>query len=762
MASQDQARAERDACALVGAFARYLRRLLAEAPPGTPRGVVLVGPEDNELPAGAEEAAVALVLGSRDPEWIQAARAQAGLTVQFEGKAVAGDGRGGGGPTGSGPGPGIPLTVLDRWDRSSLPPVPPELDVLAVVTTYNEADIVEGLLDRLLGEGLRVQVVDNWSTDGTYELVQQRLGSGPLTLERFPAEGPSPHFELERLLERVEEIAHRSGADWVVHHDADEIREPPWAGSTLREGLHAVGHWGFDCVDHTVVNFVPTDDRFSPGDDLAASFAWCELGDAPGHFLQQKAWKPRPERVAMAFSGGHELVTEGRRTFPYKFLTRHYPIRSQAHGERKILLERRRRFSPAERARGWHAHYDHYFEGSSFLGDPAELVPFAALERHLLVQRLSGVGLPGNPFPGESAEAVAAEAGRLAAEQGSGSPTAQRGAHGAGAAGGTAATGALGERPAPVLLRVQTVLYAPGEHPLGEGPLSSFLRGLRQASTLLTRTRPEVRVELALGDCSPGPALGAEELERLRWSFTGTGTTAVYYEHFGENLGHGAGQQRLLAGRAGAAAVVLLNPDAVASPRLLLELLEGLGSPDDRVGVVEARHLPLEHQKAYDPRTGETSWASGACSLVSAEVLDATGGFDTESFFLYCDDVDLSWRARLAGFRVVHRPSAVVFHDKRLSPSAAQVPGETERYHSALASLLLYAKFSRPDLLQKGLDAYDESPDPVHARAAAELRRRLALGLLPEPIDAEGKVADFSTYAYAPLRFDYSRALPAG
>ncbi len=729
MASTGWSGEERNARALVGGFARYLTRLLAEAPAGEPKDVVVVGPGEGELPPEAAEAAVALVLGERDRGWVEAVGARSGLTVQFAGEAVAGDGRGG-------PAPGIPLAVLDRWDRAALPPAPVGLDVLAVVTTYNEADIVGGLLDRLLGDGLRVHVVDNWSTDGTFELVEERLGAGRLALERFPAEGPSPHFELERLLERVEEIAHASGADWVVHHDADEIREPPWAGVSLREGLYALERWGFDCVDHTVVNFVPTDDRFSPGDDLAAAFEWCELGESPGHFLQQKAWKPRPERVAMAFSGGHELVAGGRRIFPYKFLTRHYPIRSQAHGERKILRERQRRFSPAERARGWHAHYDHYAEGSSFLGDPAELVPFAALDRRLLVQRLSGVGLPGNPFTGESAEAVAAEASRPVAMQ---------------------AAAAGHEPPAPLVLRVQTVLYSPDER-----SFSTFLRGLRQASTLLTRARPEVHVEVALGDCSPSPALGAEELERVRWSFTGTGTTAVYYEHFGENIGHGAGQQRLLSWRGAAVAVVLLNPDTLASPRLLLELLEGLGSPDDRVGLVEARHLPLEHQKAYDPLTGETGWASGACSLVSAAALDATGGFDTGSFFLYCDDVDLSWRARLAGFRLVHRPSAVVFHDKRLSAAAAQVPGETERYHSALASLLLYAKYSRPDLLQTGLDAFDASADPVHPRAAAELRRRAALGLLPEPIDADGKVADFSTYAYAPLKFDYARATPAG
>jgi len=711
--------------ALGAAFARYLGRVLA-GPDGSQPGegqpqrrVALVGPGDDDVPGGVT---IAVVLGDRPPGWFDAQQARTGLTLQFSGRAVAGDGRRHGRDAAAG---GLACAVLDVFDRAAVPPTPPGFDVLAIVTTYNEADIVGGLVDRLVGAGLRVHVVDNWSDDATPDIVAgraARLGPGRVVLERFPSEGPSPHFELERLLRRVETIAHESGADWVVHHDADEIREPPWPDVSLRDALFAIEGWGFDCVDHTVVNFVPVDDSFVPGADLAASFSWCELGDSPGHFLQQKAWKPGNAPVAMASTGGHEIVEATRRVFPYKFLTRHYPIRSQAHGERKILGERQRRFSPAERARGWHLHYDHLGQGSSFLGDPAELVSYADLADRLLVQRLSGVGLPGNPFPGESADAVAEPAT---------TPVATR-----------------VNQPAR-LLRIQTVLFeTPTE------VLERYLRGVRQAATVLTTARPEYAVEVALADCSPEPVLAEDELERVRWGFTGTGTTAVYYDAFQENLGHGGAQQRLFAGRGTAEGVVVLNPDTCASPRLLVELLDGLAAG---AGIVEARHLPLEHQKAYDPATGATSWASGACSLVSAAVLDTVGGYDTDAFFLYCDDVDLSWRARLAGFGVVHRPTAVVFHDKRLSARGEQVASEHERYHSGLASLLLYAKYSRPDLLAMGLEAFDASADPVHPRAAAELRRRRDAGLLPEPIDPDGTVADFSTYAYAPLRFDYAR-----
>jgi GT2 family glycosyltransferase len=60
----------------------------------------------------------------------------------------------------------------------------------------------------------------------------------------------------------------------------------------------------------------------------------------------------------------------------------------------------------------------------------------------------------------------------------------------------------------------------------------------------------------------------------------------------------------------------------------------------------------------------EPGWIFGGCGGAVAYrrvMLDDVGLFD-ESFFMYCEDVDLNWRAQLAGWCCWYTPGAVVYH----------------------------------------------------------------------------------------------------
>ena len=285
------------------------------------------------------------------------------------------------------------LAVLRRLGTEEWVSAPSGFRVLAVMCAYNEEDVIESALQYLTAQGIEVHLVDNWSTDRTVERAQAFLGRGLTRITKFPASGPSSTYDWHTLLSHVEEIGLTAEADWIIHHDADEIRESPWPGVRLREAIYRVDREGFNAIDHTCVVFHPTGDR---AEDPASLFTYkhFEFGKRPGHFSQTKAWKRQPVRVHLADSGGHVVEFPGRRTYPYKFLLRHYPIRSQEHGTSKILHDRQLRWNQLERQRGWHVQYDHIDGNHNFLRDPSELIEFKpdSFPTEYLMERLSGIG----------------------------------------------------------------------------------------------------------------------------------------------------------------------------------------------------------------------------------------------------------------------------------------------------------------------------------------------------------------------------------
>jgi hypothetical protein len=298
----------------------------------------------------------------------------------------------------------------------------------------------------------------------------------------------------------------------------------------------------------------------------------------------------------------------------------------------------------------------------------------------------------------------------------------------------------------PPSLQVQTVLYQPELR-----SVQRFIQSYAAACTIALREHTISRVDLLLGDSSTSPLVEVDQ------NFQGPEGPDPFdhirYEFFGANLGSAGGHNRMF-GALEHDLVLVVNPDTYASPRLVSELATAL--EEESVGVAEARQLPLEHPKAHDPLTGDTSWASGACFMARAQVVRDIGGFDPDIFFLYCDDVDFSWRAKLHGWRIVHRPSARVFHDKRLSDDGVILPGAGEVRYSAEAAVLLAWRYSRPDLALKTLGALENSPNSIHREVAAALRLRLQSDAAPSPIDSEHRVGQFHGSEYAIHRFSYA------
>jgi hypothetical protein len=267
-----------------------------------------------------------------------------------------------------------------------------EFRVVAIIAAYNEEDVIGQVVGDLIQQGVHVYLLDHGSTDNTVLRVEHHLGRGLLGVEPFPHEGPgiagaTAVFPWEDILRRKEVLAAELDADWFIHHDADELRESPWAHLSLRDAVRTVDRFGYNAIDFEPLYFWPTNDRFRSGDDLRQMFRHYAPA-IPEAKVQIKCWKKTAQRVDLASSGGHDAMFPDRRVFPIRFVLRHYPVRSQAHGERKVFGERRPRFVAGEKTRGWHVQYDAVQPGESFLRDPGSLIPYdpEAVRLHLILR----------------------------------------------------------------------------------------------------------------------------------------------------------------------------------------------------------------------------------------------------------------------------------------------------------------------------------------------------------------------------------------
>jgi GT2 family glycosyltransferase len=133
--------------------------------------------------------------------------------------------------------------------------------------------------------------------------------------------------------------------------------------------------------------------------------------------------------------------------------------------------------------------------------------------------------------------------------------------------------------------------------------------------------------------------------------------------------------------------VALLNNDAEADPEWLSALESAIETGTD-VGMIASKILVWEDPRRIDKvghliypdgqnrgrgtgqmdhgqfdRVEEVLWPDGCAAMYRRAMLDEIGGFD-EEFFAYADDAELGLRGRIAGWRCLYTPGAVVRHHR--------------------------------------------------------------------------------------------------
>jgi len=200
----------------------------------------------------------------------------------------------------------------------------------------------------------------------------------------------------------------------------------------------------------------------------------------------------------------------------------------------------------------------------------------------------------------------------------------------------------------------------------------------------------------------PDDAAAASRVATLAPSFLVTHLAAD--RGFGAAINHGVAQVE------GAAFFLLCHDDVVLAPdvvHLMVEesfrsnaaivtpkmvsaadtsVLLHVGQSVDRLGTIVERVQPGEIDQGQHDAVRDVFIAPGGVTLIRADLLKSLGGFD-ERYVALGDDLELCWRARLAGARLVCAPQAVVAHAERLAAGDRLLPDLPELEGVSLSRL---------------------------------------------------------------------------
>ena len=144
-------------------------------------------------------------------------------------------------------------------------------------------------------------------------------------------------------------------------------------------------------------------------------------------------------------------------------------------------------------------------------------------------------------------------------------------------------------------------------------------------------------------------------------------------------------------------AALVEHPEAglAAAKMLLFDRRDTIHSAGDGYGLdgIPFNRGVWERDGGQFDRPG---WIFGGCGGAVAyrrSMLDEVGLFD-ESFFMYCEDVDLNWRAQLAGWRCWYAPQAIVYH--KLSATGG---GPVASFYTGRNTLWVIAKDAAAQIL---------------------------------------------------------------
>ena len=146
-----------------------------------------------------------------------------------------------------------------------------KLKILQISCVYNEIDFLPHQVKYIKSQGLDVYVIDNYSTDGTWEWLQaNKIPSHQLDTDNM--------FDLWKNQTELGNTAKKLKADWVYFADADLF--PVSQNLTIREFIEMAEEQGYNSVFSDVIHI------FNTGEERKGLFNTYFYGDKQSKWLK--------------------------------------------------------------------------------------------------------------------------------------------------------------------------------------------------------------------------------------------------------------------------------------------------------------------------------------------------------------------------------------------------------------------------------------------------------------------------------------------
>jgi len=199
-----------------------------------------------------------------------------------------------------------------------------------MMAVYNDEDVIQEVLEHNISQGMEFVLLDNGSTDKTYEICKEFLNQGVLNLIQYQ----SKNWDYPTILRMIYDMALVYSPDWVVYCDSDEVFESGINDLTLSGVISLAKNEGYNLIQFDRFDFHMTDDDMQESTSIKKRLPYYV------HNIDYlyRAWEYFPG-IRVRDGGGHiPIFPEGHRykIYPSKCVIRHYPYRSKEQAERRL------------------------------------------------------------------------------------------------------------------------------------------------------------------------------------------------------------------------------------------------------------------------------------------------------------------------------------------------------------------------------------------------------------------------------------------